>query len=126
MNTEILNELKEEYKDKWIFHYQKWTRQNSIFIMKKNGEAMIHVSRLPGDDSIFLSDLYVTEDFRGDNLGNELMDICEKIAHKIKVNEIELDAYSNSWVIEWYKKLGFHITSSGGTFVTMIKKINLD
>ena len=124
MSTEILNELKEEYKDKWIFHYQNLLHQQALFIMEKSGHAMIRICKMDYEDCVYLSDLYVNEDYRKNNLGNELMVICEKIARKIKVNAIELDAYINSWVIEWYKKLGFEITQSTG-FITMVKKINI-
>ena len=105
----MLDQLKEKYKDNWLFHIQNWSSSLHIFIVEKNGHALVKLSKESYDDAIYISDLYVIEEYRGRHLGHEMIKIAEEIAEYLDINALELDAYKCDWTVHWYERLGFKI-----------------
>ena len=59
-----------------------------------------------------VSDLFVSEGFRKQGLGTDILKYCETLAKEQGCNSISLRSDNDDWVREWYKRLGFEVESS--------------
>lgn len=91
-----------------IMHKQIWSFYTSYFIMESNGHAMIRV--LQEDDEIELTDFYVEEAYRGQGLGQYMLDHAIELSKSLtKHGTISITTNYNSepFCDEWYQRTGF-------------------
>ena len=56
---------------------------------------------------LFLSNLYVKEQYRKNGLGRELLDYSQKAAKKLGIKRLVLKVVRNTWMKDWYLRYGF-------------------
>jgi len=56
---------------------------------------------------LFITDLYVNENFRKQGIGQKLLNYSIKAAKKLGHKKIALRVFSGSWMEFWYRKNGF-------------------
>jgi len=94
--------IKQQIKDGYLY----W------FIMNGNERAG-YACVVPEKDSLFMSKLYVSKQFRGSGLGSETMDEILEIGRKMGKKKVYLRVNKhNASSIEFYKRKGFVITKS--------------
>lgn len=89
-------------------HQQDWRGYISYYIMEHNGKAMIRVTQT--GDEFELSDLYVEEKYRGQGLGEYMLDYAigfSKRLTKHGILTISTNTHSADFCDEWYQRLGF-------------------
>lgn len=92
----------------FIEHYfiqDDWT---SIWFMEKKGYVffrLYHHHDRPS--SIMFDNFSVEEDVRRMGLGTEVMNLLPEIAEKLGFIYISLWCEKDSWLVDWYKKLGY-------------------
>lgn len=57
--------------------------------------------------SIYLSNVYVSENERGKGLGNQILQMAEKIAREMGRDEIYLKVKTGSFAHKWYSRHGY-------------------
>lgn len=92
-------------------HQQDWKDYTSYYIMEHSGHGMVRVTQNDdARDEFIISDLYVEEKWRGQGLGEYLLDyaigLCKRVSHGGSI-AIETSDYSATFCDEWYQKLGF-------------------
>lgn len=91
-----------------IIHTQDWKHYKSHYIMEHQGLAMLRITE--DADELEISDLYVHEQYRGKNLGNQILciaiDFCKSIRKHGKIT-IMVNENSDTFVEDWYRKKGF-------------------
>lgn len=59
-------------------------------------------------DTIYLSNVFVSENNRGQGYGNVILSSTEKIANKMMASSICLKVKKGSFAHQWYKRHGYH------------------
>ena len=99
---ESLNKFKSKHK------YSK------LFVAKEGSKIIgfLQAGIAPNNTYAFISDLHVREQYRGRNIGENLMNNCMKwfSAHNIKECDVEV-AGGNERVLEFYKRYGFDVAT---------------
>ena len=57
--------------------------------------------------TLYLSNVYVSEEDRGKGFGNQILQMAENIAKKMNCNEMFLLTKINSFAHKWYKRHGY-------------------
>lgn len=116
----------EQKYDDVFFHTNQWHWGRSVDIVKTNGTAIVCVKF---DEKTFpktgyICDLSVLLPERRKGLGQEMMKYalfcCED--HNMTFARLHVDA-KNSWLQEWYIRLGFKELSRDGNEIEMIKDL---
>lgn len=86
--------------------------KGSVMVSKKNNAAYAYVSNL-----------FVPQDKQRQGRGTELMKAAEYVALTSFLTKIiELDAYADSFVHEWYKRMNYRdLSTDEENYVNMIK-----
>ena len=58
-------------------------------------------------DTIYLSNVFVSEDHRKQGLGNTILNAADEVAKKLKANAICLKVKRDSFVHDWYERNGY-------------------
>ena len=58
-------------------------------------------------DTVYLSNVFVKEDSRGQGYGNTILDIVDKVAEVMGATTICLTVKKGSFAHEWYKRHGY-------------------
>lgn len=56
---------------------------------------------------LFLSDLYVKEQYRNTGLGQGLLDYSQKAARKLGIKRLALKVIQDTWMESWYMRCGY-------------------
>ena len=84
----------------------------------------IEVHREDDFDYIYLDDFSVTEQYRGQGIGTQLVNRAEAYAKEIQISKISLHVEkSNTAAFNLYKKLGYRIYKEQGTRLLMVKDL---
>jgi len=79
-------------------------------------------------NSIWISDLYVYEDFQRQGIGNTLLLECEKYAKEHNIMFISLSVINKSWMHQWYNNnnyFDYFVNSDDGKFIQLIKTLDI-
>lgn len=76
---------------------------------------------------VFLFDLWVDKEYRGNGIGDRLLDEAEKVVRQMGgYDTISLEQHlgeSPMWVRRWYKRRGYEVMMSRNQSVLMHKKL---
>ena len=93
-----------------ILHENIWWWGKSYTFITSDGRAMVKLSL---DDEIpragYINSLMVFETDRQQGIGTALMKEVEAFARKLDLGSIYLDARKGTFLIDWYRRLGFSI-----------------
>jgi len=91
-----------------IIHHNYWYWGQSYIITIDNGNGVVNI-QISDDDTKrgCISGLSVSKKARNKGLGNILLIEAEKLARKLKLEEVYLTAEKNSFTFDWYKRHGF-------------------
>lgn len=93
------------------------------FLIHFNDEPIGYLSFIKQDDSLFLSKIYVSKDFRGKKIGKAAMDFVQKSALEQTCKSISLgvNKYNSKSIAAYeamdFKRVGEAITDIGNGFV---------
>ncbi len=108
--SESLKQFREIFYD-YDFIIHRWTWGWKLYIFMAN----VGIVQLCFEDAYpeqaWITDLLVAKSSRRIGIGRELLKICEKTAILLHVSKLSLWADSSSWVVDWYQKEGFCITT---------------
>lgn len=98
---------------KTVKHENEWWWGKSITIISENAKGMVEVQfdeNMPGVG--FIKNLSVVEEARRNGIGTALVMQCEDYARIYGKSFVQLTADKNKeWLVEWYKSMGYVITS---------------
>lgn len=72
-------------------------------------------------DTIYLSNVFVNEDSRGQGYGNVILDSAEKAAEKMGARTICLKVKNSSFAYEWYKRHRYTVIEKEENYIWMKK-----
>jgi ribosomal protein S18 acetylase RimI-like enzyme len=76
---------------------------------------------------VFLYDIFIDEDLRGQGLGSAAMALFEDEARRIGADEVALHVFThNTGAVRLYERLGYRATMKGAGGIRMAKRIDLD
>lgn len=105
---QVLKELKEKYKEEFIFHLNTDEKGVSLFIMEKEGRATARIYWFNEDiETICLDFLSVDESIRKKGFGTKLQEIRENIGKELGFIYSYLWVKKNSWMRDWYRRRGY-------------------
>ena len=80
----------------------------SLMLISKDGSSFCRMYWHNDDDTtIYLENLSVEEKERNKGLGNKTIKKCEEIALSLNFSKVMLTVDTNTWMYEWYKRLGY-------------------
>lgn len=95
---------------KYIIHENLWWWGKSYVFVASDGKALVTLAiEDERPDAGFIHSLMVLESERQKGIGTMLVMTCEHMARRIGLKQIYLDARKGTFVIDWYRKLGFEI-----------------
>ena len=80
------------------------------------------------DNTIYLSNVYITQSERGKGLGNKILETVEKESKAKRFNNICLKVLDVSWLHKWYSEHGYRDIcrdEESEDYIWMIKQIVL-
>lgn len=99
-----------EFESCLTIHRNKWFWGYSEYVIYGHGQGIIHIQYQDDySDIAVFSGLSVIPDYRKTGLGKKLLEYAEKLAFKNGCTKIELSAEKDSWIVEWYKRMGYKI-----------------
>lgn len=92
----------------FIYHSKTESWGSSIFLMEKEGKAFGRLYWY-NDDILnkYIEGLSVDDQFRKQKIGTSLLKRLEKISKSMCANSISLKVEKNTWMYDWYKRLGY-------------------
>ncbi len=119
--TENVNGYEEGYLDKFFNGGDDW-----ICVAETDGKVVAYLSievYRGQEEYIYLDDLSVSEKYRGNGIGTELIKAAERFAREINIPVVFFHVEkSNILAFELYKRLGYSVMKEEGTRFGMIKK----
>jgi len=110
------------YLDKFFDNREDW-----ICVAEANGSVVAYLSievHHEQEDFIYLDDLSVSEKYRGNGIGTELIKTAERFAKEIDISTVVFHVEkSNSSAFKLYERLGYSIMNIDGTRFGMIKRL---
>ena len=120
-NEKTVDGYEEGYLDKFFKGSEDW-----ICVAEVNRSIVAYLSievHREEENYIYLDDLSVYEQYRGNGIGTELIKTAERFAEEIGVSIITLHVEkSNESAFRLYKRLGYSIMQDEGTRLRMIKR----
>lgn len=110
--------------------YDKAVRDHLVFVVEAPGRLDAAIELIPAPDHLLVENVAVAPTAQGRGLGTQLMDVAERVARDLGLNELRL--YTNAKFAEniaLYEKLGYAIIEraaipSGGEVVWMRKRLD--
>lgn len=94
----------------YVSHYIETRWGANLFLFDKNGYSLIRLSVEKDSmyqDTIFLSDLGVEKDRRGEGRGWKILKEAIYAAHICGAKDVRLSCEKDAWQLDWYKRIGF-------------------
>lgn len=114
------------YKDGYLDKFFE-NRGDFICVAEANGSVIAYLSievHHESEDFIYLDDLSVSEQYRGNGIGTELIKTAQKFAEEIAMPAIVLHAEkTNTEAIKLYERLGYRMMEEENTRLRMVKKL---
>ena len=96
----------------YIVQYTDWDDLINFPIMSQDGKSSCYAYIYKEDKTtMYLGNLYVSEDERGKGRGKDILNYVRKLAEEKGCNQLILKVKINGWVREWYEKEGFELYS---------------
>ena len=121
-----------------MIQIQDWKYDKKIVVVDEvnHGTVQVEVPK-PGEykDKYYqhadcaIYNLWVDEKYRKQGVARLLMETAEKEAKKLgcKSVQLEYDKESESFVLQWYQRLGYVVTACGiGGHLLLVKKLRCD
>ena len=94
----------------YIIHENLWWWGKSYVFVTADGKALVTLSiEDERTDCGFVHSLMVLESERQKGIGTQLLKTVESKARQIGLQQIYLEARKGTFVIDWYRRLGFEI-----------------
>lgn len=120
-NEKNMDGYEEGYLDKFFEDHEDW-----ICVAEVNRSIVAYLSievHREEENYIYLDDLSVSEKYRGNGIGTELIKTAERFAEGIGVSTITFHVEkSNESAFRLYKRLGYSVMRDEGTRLRMIKR----
>ena len=101
-------QLRSLISDDFIFHYSNEHWGEDMYIMKKDGLAMCRVYMFHDNQrELFISELSVDPLIRQSGWGTKLIETFHLIAKESNREFTYLFVDKNSWMYNWYSKMGY-------------------
>ncbi len=111
---------------KLVIHKNTWCWGRTHTIVIRNGHGLVNVSVEDDNPKVAtIHGLSVTEDYRGLGTGRTLIWEAEQEAREMGASQVCLATEPNSWLEEWYKRLGYEFNSYNEDNLIVLLK-NLD
>lgn len=101
------------------FHVDCSDGYTEIRIMYKSGDGFVGCE--PSSNDLYIYGLSVVPEKRERGYGTSLIHLCERIAHNLNLS-VTLSVRENSWMREWYERIGFEVYDYVKSYV-YLKKI---
>lgn len=112
---------------KLIIHPNEYKWGNSLKIMESNGKAFVRLYQYKDDNqTLYIEDLSVIETERRKGYAKELLNYIFEYAIQLNVKQIMLIAEVNTFMYEWYLRLGFKkfiYKTNEKNYIWMVKDI---
>lgn len=112
-------------RNNYIHYVNTWWWGKSITLIRKGGYSKVELAF--DDDmpnTVTIRGLMVFTTRRRSGIGAEMMKCCEDIAREQKMRFLQLSANKDqSWLVDWYTRLGFVTIMKDEHEYTMIKKL---
>lgn len=99
----------------------EWDDQIQIHIIKPETASVTLTIYEPDFKTGFITSLYVHPEVRGLKIGTILITACLDIANVIKCKILALNVKPNTFVYNWYNRLGFIDYRTDDGLITLIK-----
>lgn len=107
-NQQIASALSIVNSDRFIPHYTPEDLGGTISVMEKTGKCFGRVYWLNSDPgTIYMDDLSVSADTRQKGLGQEMIEMGEKMAKALGGETVALWVRKDYWVRKWYQRIGY-------------------
>ncbi|MDD2916707.1 MAG: GNAT family N-acetyltransferase [Candidatus Gracilibacteria bacterium] len=116
---ELCDPLKKRPKDYW-----KSLKNSTYIIVAFKGEKLIGASRIVTDMYMcaMIFDVLVAPDYRGKGVGSGIMEKTVKFCREKQIKNVSLVTDpSHSWLPDFYRKSGFTVDNSRGTYMILGK-----
>ncbi len=121
-NEKIANGYEEGYLDRFFDNHEDW-----ICAAEINGSVVAYLSievHREQENFLYLDDLSVSEKYRGNGIGTELIKTAERFAEEIGISIIALHVEkSNKSAFRLYRRLGYSAVRDEGTRLRMVKRL---
>lgn len=110
--------------------YDKAVRDHLVFVVEAPGQLDAAIELIPAPDHLLVENVAVAPTAQGRGLGTQLMEVAERVARDLGLNELRLYTNAKFGVnIALYEKLGYVITEraaipGGGEVVWMRKRLD--
>lgn len=110
-----------------IYHENKWPWGESVKVITPNGMGVVEMSFENNNPGVcYLSGLSVHPSMRRKGIATMLMYCCIDYCKQRGVFRIDLNSVKESFVVDFYKKLGFSPLEEENGFIPMYKLISED
>lgn len=105
-------DIKKLLGDKFIYNYTKEDWGDAVVIMEQTGIGMCRAYRYKDDAlSIYFDWLSVHPNSRKQGLATELISVLHQLAKQLNAQYCYLWVKKDTWVADWYKRLGYEYYS---------------
>ena len=78
------------------------------YVNAKDGSFRFAIYRYDDDiETIYLSNVFVSEEYRGKGYGNLILDAADKVAKEMGAKTIGLKVMKGSFAHQWYERHGY-------------------
>jgi GNAT superfamily N-acetyltransferase len=98
----------EDFEKNLTIHRNEWFWGRSEYVIYSTGIGIVTVQYQNNCLGVaVISGLSVVPEYRGIGLGRKLIEYAEKSAKENGCWRVELGAQKDSWVLNWYERLGY-------------------
>lgn len=113
---------------KFIVHERNSRWGRDFVFMEYNGCAVGRVYMYKDEEEVaYIEGLHVIENKRKTGIGSEMLNILIEKCKELNAKKCMLWCYTDEWVYDWYKKLGFEYKGEyqyDDNAVWMVKTLN--
>lgn len=103
-----LNVAVDLIKHPYTYSIKNDSKKTLITIKEKNKRSSAILYWYNDDNTtVYISNIFVRKNAKTKGIGTKLMNLCEQIAKKLGSKNISLWVKKDSWIHDWYKRLGY-------------------
>lgn len=110
-------------KNGFLCHINSTIDELNIIIMSRYGEGMCRMYLKKEDNLFTFCDLSVMDDYRQQGIGTSLLQTSLHISRLYGIDYVELKVLSESWMKNWYLKMGFNYFVKEDEYDWLIQKV---
>jgi GNAT superfamily N-acetyltransferase len=93
---------------KFIVHHRIEEFGESLMIMEENGKGYVRLYYYNDDiHSTYIEGLSVDVEFRRMGIATAIINVCERVSLENGADKMYLFVKPNTWVYDWYKRIGY-------------------